>query len=65
MDLSYTLGAILLSFVAEHESYAVMYRFSTVFIVLLLAIYSFKIFKNNATKEKTLKEIAPSYRYKP
>lgn len=51
MDLSYTLGAIFLSFIAERSNYAFMYRFSTIFIVLLLVIYSYEIFENN-TKEK-------------
>lgn len=52
MDLSYTLGAIFLSFIAERSNYAFMYRFSTIFIVLLLVIYSYKIFKNNTKEEK-------------
>jgi len=57
MDLSYTLGAIILSSIAEHKSYAVMYRFSTIFIVFLLAIYSYKLFRTNANRIEDLEEI--------
>lgn len=52
MDLSYTLGAILLSFIAEHSNYALMYRFSIIFILLLLSIYLYKTFKNNTSEAK-------------
>lgn len=51
MDLAYTAGSILLSSIADHKSYAVMYRFSTIFIVLLLVIYSYKLFKSNTNIE--------------
>ena len=54
MDLSYTFGSILLSFIAEQKSYAVMYRFSAIFIVLLLIIYSYHLF--TADKENALEE---------
>ena len=56
MDLSYTLGSILLSFIAEHKSYAVMYRFSSIFIVLLLVVYSYNIFVANANESEALEE---------
>jgi len=56
MDLSYTLGAIFLSSIAEHKSYAVMYNFSTIFIVLLLGIYSYKLFRTNANRTEDLAE---------
>ncbi|OOM16058.1 MFS transporter [Clostridium saccharobutylicum] len=56
MDLSYTLGSILLSFIAEHKSYAVMYRFSSIFIVLLLVVYSYTIFVANTNESEALEE---------
>lgn len=54
MDLSYTLGSILLSSIAEHKSYAVMYRFSAIFIVLLLLIYSYYLFADNSSRTEAL-----------
>lgn len=39
MDLAYTVGSILLASIAGYKGYAVMYRFSSLFIVLLLIIY--------------------------
>lgn len=57
MDLSYTLGAILLSFIAQHKSYAFMYRFSTIFIILLLAVYLYNLFTSNTHKEKYLEKV--------
>ncbi|AGX44712.1 MFS transporter [Clostridium saccharobutylicum] len=56
MDLSYTFGSILLSFIAEHKSYAIMYRFSSIFIVLLLVVYSYNIFVANANESEALEE---------
>ncbi|WP_297421152.1 MFS transporter [Clostridium sp.] len=56
MDLSYTLGSILLSFIAEHKSYAIMYRFSAIFIVLLLLIYSYYLFAGNSNKAEIVDE---------
>lgn len=47
MDLAYTLGSIFLSFIAEKQSYGFMYRFSAIFIVLLLVIYSYNVIKHN------------------
>ncbi len=54
MDLSYTLGSILLSSIAEHKSYAIMYRFSAIFIVLLLLIYSYSLFAGNSSKSEVM-----------
>lgn len=54
MDLSYTLGSIVLSSIAEHKSYAFMYRFSIIFILLLLVIYSYNIFTTNYNKTEAL-----------
>lgn len=56
MDLSYTVGSILLSSIAEHKNYAFMYRFSTIFIVLLLAIYSYSLIRNNTNRNEDLEE---------
>lgn len=54
MDLSYTLGSILLSSIAEHKSYAIMYRFSAIFIVLLLLIYSYSLFAGNSSEAEVM-----------
>lgn len=54
MDLSYTLGSILLSSIAEQKSYAIMYRFSAIFIVLLLLIYSYSLFAGNSSESKVM-----------
>jgi MFS family permease len=51
MDLAYTFGSILLSFVAEKKSYGFMYRFSAIFIILLILIYSYNIFKSKYSNE--------------
>lgn len=56
MDLAYTVGSILLSSIAEYKGYAIMYRFSSIFIVLLLAIYLYKLFAANTSREETLEE---------
>jgi MFS family permease len=50
MDLSYTFGSILLSSIAENKSYAFMYRFSIIFILLLLVIYSYNLFAANSNE---------------
>jgi predicted MFS family arabinose efflux permease len=47
MDLAFTLGSILLSFIAESKSYAFMYRFSAVFVVILLVVYGVSLFINS------------------
>ena len=51
MDLAFTFGSILLSFIAESKSYAFMYRFSALFIVILLAVYGFSLFINSRQEE--------------
>lgn len=56
MDLSYTLGSILLGAIAEHKSYAIMYRFSVIFILLLLVIYSYNLFSANTKRAEALEE---------
>ncbi|WP_026886802.1 MFS transporter [Clostridium beijerinckii] len=56
MDLSYTLGSVLLSSIAEHKSYAIMYRFSAIFIVLLLLIYSYYLFIDNSNESEIIEE---------
>ena len=43
MDLSFTLGPFILSFIADKTSYAVMYRLSSVLMVLFLVIYLINI----------------------
>lgn len=56
MDLSYTVGSILLSSIAEHQNYAYMYRFSTIFVILLLVVYSHNLIRNNTTNDEDLEE---------
>lgn len=57
MDLSFTLGPLLLSFIAERSSYAVMYRLSSTLMVLFLIIYTVYLIKNKEYKtvHKTVK----------
>lgn len=47
MDLSFTIGSILLSFIAEIKSYAVMYRYSSVFMVVFMIIYVVALLKES------------------
>ncbi len=57
MDLAFTLGSILLSFIAESKSYAFMYRFSAIFVVILLVVYGVSLFANSKQdKEFDLEE---------
>lgn len=59
MDLAFTLGSILLSFIAESRSYAFMYRFSALFIVILLAVYGLYLFMNSRQENNELiKEVS-------
>ena len=51
MDLSFTIGSILLSFVAEVRSYAIMYRISTIFMVIFLIIYLLSLKKASDEKQ--------------
>ena len=45
MDLSFTIGSLVLSFIAERQSYAVMYRDSSIFMVLFLGVYGYSLVK--------------------
>ncbi|MDP4159843.1 MAG: MFS transporter [Bacillota bacterium] len=45
MDLSFTIGSILLSLIAEIKSYAIMYRFSDIFMVIFMLVYGFGLLK--------------------
>lgn len=54
MDLSYTIGSILLSSIAEKHGYAVMYRFSALFIIMLILIYSYKLIRASSNKKGNL-----------
>jgi len=56
MDLAYTVGSILLGSIAAHKGYAVMYRVSSIFIVLLLVIYSYKLFRSFTSEKEYLEE---------
>ncbi|SMC24563.1 Predicted arabinose efflux permease, MFS family [Clostridium acidisoli DSM 12555] len=58
MDLAYTFGSILLSFVAEKKSYGFMYRFSAIFIILLILIYSYNIFKSKYSNESLEEKVS-------
>lgn len=48
MDLAYTVGSILLGSIAGYKGYAVMYRFSSIFVVLFLVIYIWHLVSDNA-----------------
>ena len=56
MDLAYTVGSILLGSVAGYKGYAVMYRFSSIFVVLLLIIYTYKLFRKKNNQKENLRE---------
>lgn len=56
MDLAYTVGSILLGSIAGYKGYAVMYRFSSIFVVLLLIIYIYKIVRSNIKIKEDLSE---------
>lgn len=49
IDLGYGSGAVLMGSVASLTSYAVMYRFSPLFLVLLLAIYVTALMRQKRT----------------
>jgi MFS family permease len=53
LDLGFTFGSIILTFVAEAKSYAFMYRFSALFMVLFLVIYGVYLIKNINQKVDT------------
>ena len=46
IDLGYILGSIILGYIAEIDSYAFMYRFSTIFLVIFLIIYGLALTKS-------------------
>ena len=58
MDLAYTVGSILLGSVAGYKGYAVMYRFSSIFVVLLLMLYTYKLIRKNNNQKENLREDA-------
>ena len=58
MDLAYTVGSILLGSVAGYKGYAVMYRFSSIFVVLLLILYTYKLIRKNINQKENLREDA-------
>ncbi|WP_234122016.1 MFS transporter [Clostridium hydrogenum] len=43
MDLGFTFGAIILSFIANSKSYAMMYRASSIFMLIFLAVYGYNL----------------------
>lgn len=55
MDLSFTIGSILLSFIAESKSYAVMYRFSSIFMIIFMIIYGVALLKEKTNEESSEK----------
>ncbi|MBU3181984.1 MFS transporter [Clostridium psychrophilum] len=58
MDLAYTVGSILLGSVAGYKGYAVMYRFSSIFVILLLMLYTYKLIQKNINQKENLREDA-------
>ena len=56
MDLAYTVGSILLGSIAGYKGYAVMYRVSSIFVVLLLIIYIGHLVRNSASLEEEVSE---------
>lgn len=53
MDLGFTFGAIILSFIANSKSYAVMYRSSVIFMAIFLVVYGCSLFRmRNSEAEK-------------
>ncbi|WP_407308968.1 MFS transporter [Desulfosporosinus sp. SB140] len=50
MDLSFTIGSILLSLIAESKSYAMMYRFSAIFMVIFMLVYAIALLKERKTE---------------
>jgi len=56
MDLAYTVGSILLGVIASHKGYAVMYRVSSIFIVVLLTIYVCNLVRSNISIKEGLSE---------
>lgn len=50
MDLGFTFGAIALSFIADGSGYAVMYRTSSIFMVIFLGIYIYSQIKERSSE---------------
>lgn len=60
MDLSFTIGSIVLSLIAEIKSYAIMYRFSDIFMVIFILAYGFVLLKEKKSaihKEDLLENV--------
>lgn len=54
MDLSFTIGPLILSYIADRSSYAVMYRLSTIFMVIFLVIYIVSVIGINIKKASVM-----------
>lgn len=50
MDLSFTIGSILLGLVAESKSYAMMYRFSAIFMAIFMLVYGIALLEEKKIK---------------
>jgi len=46
LDIGYAVGAVLLGLLATHTNYAIMYRISTLFLVLFAVVYVSYLLKN-------------------
>jgi MFS family permease len=58
MDVGFTVGSIILSLVAEAKSYAVMYRVSSVAIIIFVIIYVSNLVLSKRNENKLNKNIA-------
>ncbi|AFM39408.1 arabinose efflux permease family protein [Desulfosporosinus acidiphilus SJ4] len=61
MDLSFTIGSIILSLIADIKSYAIMYRFSDIFMVIFMLVYGFVLLKekkSNICNEDLLENVS-------
>ena len=47
LDLGYAVGAVLLGFIATHTNYAMMYRFSVLFLIAFAGIYGYHLYESN------------------
>lgn len=56
MDLGFTFGAIILSFIADNKSYAVMYRAASIFMLIFLAIYGYNLIRTRKTGDMEAEE---------
>ncbi|MHC1682754.1 MAG: MFS transporter [Clostridiaceae bacterium] len=59
LDLGYSVGSTLLMFIANKTSFLIMYRFSSIFLFVLLIIYSFNLIKTliNDKNDEILEEV--------